>query len=299
LEKETLQIHIKPIFPSFVKNKTPRQKRMKQLTLTLFTFLFCSLTFSQDLTGRWEGGLPQDDKDFTFELEADIVQRGNVLSGNMQITAPESGEFVIQKFSGTFIDSIFKLSEYEIVNSFIKPTNSFGWCLKNLVGKISIDEKKMSIEGTWSSNETWFPDTKSIEAGNCAPGKFILTKKIPKDDVAQPIVINEKIRFKNVLFKVSTANLLPESYKELNHLSKYLIENPNYRVKIDGHTDKVGSGYENLILSKKRAEAVRAYLIKKGINTQRISTEGYGDKINICPPKCRENRRVEFTIKQK
>ncbi len=271
---------------------------MKQLLLTLFTLLTCSLAISQDLTGRWEGGLPQDDKDFTFELEADIVQKGNVLSGNMQITAPESGEYVIQKFSGTFIDSIFKLSEYEIVNSFIKPENSFGWCLKNLVGKISISEKKMTIEGTWSSTKTWYPDTKSIEQGNCAPGKFILTKDLPVERKEKPIVVNEKMRFKNVLFEVSTAELLPGSYKEINQLYDFLVAHPKASLLIEGHTDKIGSGYKNLILSKNRAEAVRAYLVKKGINTKRITTEGHGDKINICPPKCRENRRVEFTVKQ-
>lgn len=272
---------------------------MQKLTILIFTLIIGSITFSQDLTGRWEGGLPQDDKDFTFDLEADLVQKGITLFGKMQITAPGSGEFVIQKFIGKYEDSVFTLSEYEIVDSYIKPSSSFGWCLKNLIGTVRLDSEEITIEGTWSSTKTWYPDTKAIEPGNCAPGKFILTKRLPKVVKEKPIVANEKIRFKNVLFKVSTAELLPGSYVELDQLCSYLKARPQAIVKIEGHTDKVGSSYENLILSRKRAEAVRDYLHKKGIDLKRISTEGYGDKINICKPKCKENRRVEFIIKQK
>ena len=270
---------------------------MKKLVFALVLFVSMGIALGQDLTGRWEGGLPQDDKDFTFALEADITQSGILLFGNMQITRPGTGEYVIQRFNGKITDSIVQINEYEVIKSYIKPENNFGWCIKNLIGSISIDSTQITVAGNWTSTKTWFPDTETIEPGSCAPGKFILQKSLLKEEPL-PISYDEKIIFKNVLFKVSTAELLPGSYPELNQLITFLESNSRAKVKIEGHTDRIGSSYANLILSKNRATAVKEYLINKGIKARRISTEGFGDKINICKPKCKENRRVEFVVSE-
>ena len=114
-----------------------------------------------------------------------------------------------------------------------------------------------------------------------------------------PIPMNTKVRLKTLLFKQSKSEILPESFSELNSIFDYLQENINTLIMIEGHTDRIGDSDKNLILSKQRAEAIKKYLTDKGINGERITTVGYGDKIIICEPECKENRRVEFVITKK
>jgi outer membrane protein OmpA-like peptidoglycan-associated protein len=69
------------------------------------------------------------------------------------------------------------------------------------------------------------------------------------------------------------------------------------RVEIAGHTDNVGNKNANKALSQKRADAVRAYLISKGIDGARIKAVGYGDANPVAPNTTSEgrqqNRRIE------
>lgn len=76
---------------------------------------------------------------------------------------------------------------------------------------------------------------------------------------------------------------------------------PGFLVRIDGHTDNVGSAKANKILSQKRAEAVRGHLISKyKIPAKRLAAKGFGDSQPIADNKTKEgqekNRRVDFTV---
>lgn len=75
---------------------------------------------------------------------------------------------------------------------------------------------------------------------------------------------------------------------------------PNYGLKIEGHTDNVGSDEKNMILSQKRADAVKTYLIKKGVSETYLETYGYGETKPIATNETtagkQKNRRVEMTI---
>ena len=75
-----------------------------------------------------------------------------------------------------------------------------------------------------------------------------------------------------------------------------------YHYKIQGHTDSVGNEEANLRLSGKRAEAVRAYLISKGIDANSLTAEGFGSSQPIAPNDTKAgreaNRRVVFEIIQ-
>jgi outer membrane protein OmpA-like peptidoglycan-associated protein len=80
-----------------------------------------------------------------------------------------------------------------------------------------------------------------------------------------------------------------------------LKENPQYKIKIAGHTDNVGSAEFNKQLSEKRAAAVVEYLKKKGIDSRRLSSVGFGEEkplaSNDDEKEGRElNRRTEFEI---
>jgi outer membrane protein OmpA-like peptidoglycan-associated protein len=133
------------------------------------------------------------------------------------------------------------------------------------------------------------PDGKEVERGT--------NPLDPKDD--RPIMqIGEKFILKGVNFEFAKATLLPSSQDTLNVVFNGLIANPEVEVEISGHTDIIGSEKTNLSLSKRRAEAVKNYLVSKGISPKRITTKGFGFTKPIATNKTDEgrakNRRIEF-----
>jgi len=103
-----------------------------------------------------------------------------------------------------------------------------------------------------------------------------------------------------VHFGTGKAVILPDSYPLLAQVVDAIVRNDIKRVRIEGHTDNQGNPALNLQLSKDRAQAVAAHLIKAGIDPARLEVEGFGDTRPIAPnmtPRGRElNRRVEFVI---
>ncbi|MBF0602710.1 MAG: OmpA family protein [Nitrospirae bacterium] len=80
----------------------------------------------------------------------------------------------------------------------------------------------------------------------------------------------------NLHFDIDKAVIKPIDFQNLDAVLKVLTKNPDLSVEVQGHTDNTGSRKHNQILSEKRANAVKAYLIGKGISSKRISTTGYG-----------------------
>jgi outer membrane protein OmpA-like peptidoglycan-associated protein len=108
---------------------------------------------------------------------------------------------------------------------------------------------------------------------------------------------------RNIYFDFDKASLKTESYTELNKLEAMLAQNGNITVEIAGHTDAVGTKEYNQYLSVKRAQAVKDYLTKKGIDARRVKPVGYGKSkplaSNDDESGGRElNRRVEFKVLQ-
>lgn len=95
-----------------------------------------------------------------------------------------------------------------------------------------------------------------------------------------------------VLFKVATAELLPAARPALDQLAAELKSRPGLRLRIAGHTDKVGESTKNQLLSEQRADAVKAYLVQAGVAAERLSTVGYGDTQPLYPSPDARNRRV-------
>jgi len=88
--------------------------------------------------------------------------------------------------------------------------------------------------------------------------------------------ISKPVGLDNIFFEFGKATLTPESSTSLDKLVKLLNDNPNITIEIGAHTDKVGSAEGNLTLSGKRAESVVDYLIKAGIEADRLTAKGYG-----------------------
>ena len=109
-----------------------------------------------------------------------------------------------------------------------------------------------------------------------------------------------KKAFDNLEFATGKSIIKNESFESLDELMELLKKKPEWKISIEGHTDNVGSASNNLILSKKRAEAVKFYLTSRGIDTERIITKFYGETQPIADNDTEEgrqtNRRVEMTI---
>lgn len=91
-----------------------------------------------------------------------------------------------------------------------------------------------------------------------------------------PIVeIGRKIIIENLLFPIASA-VLPDSVEELEVLNEFMKSRPHVIVRIEGHTDNTGTPKANKMLSLTRAEAVRAYMLKKGIDPKRLQAVGLG-----------------------
>jgi len=103
-----------------------------------------------------------------------------------------------------------------------------------------------------------------------------------------------------IQFETGKAVILKKSYPILDEIAKVFIDNPSYIIEVQGHTDNVGNAEINMTLSGKRAQAVRDYLIKKGVPAERMTANGYGSNEPIADNSTKagraKNRRVEFKI---
>lgn len=120
------------------------------------------------------------------------------------------------------------------------------------------------------------------------------------DLLVDPLEVNAKIELRPIFFRQSKAEILEESYGELERLASILSENPNLHIRIEGHTDNVGKAEDLLRLSEDRANALRDFLISKGCAANRIETKGCGPKFplndNDSEEQRAKNRRVEIII---
>ena len=127
----------------------------------------------------------------------------------------------------------------------------------------------------------------------------------PKSNKGCPVIEKEvievlKTAFDNLEFEVAKDIILAGSFNSLDELAGVLMKKPSWKLEITGHTDNAGDDASNLILSKKRAEAVKTYLSSKGIDIGRFVIQYYGETKPIADNSTAEgrakNRRVEMKI---
>ena len=132
------------------------------------------------------------------------------------------------------------------------------------------------------------PDIIGTVANNGCPE---VTEEVQK-------VLNEYA--KTILFNSGKATIKDESFTTLNEIIKILKEYPSAKFSIEGHTDSAGSNVMNQNLSDSRANAVKVFLVEKGVDQFRLSAKGFGEDRPIAPNDTREgrarNRRVEINL---
>jgi OOP family OmpA-OmpF porin len=105
---------------------------------------------------------------------------------------------------------------------------------------------------------------------------------------------------RDIEFAAASATIQRRSFRVLDRAAAVLKKYPSVRIEIQGHTDNTGSRAQNIALSQERADAVRDYLIKKGIFPERLVAKGYGPDQPTADNSTKrgqaENRRVEFKL---
>lgn len=118
-----------------------------------------------------------------------------------------------------------------------------------------------------------------------------LTMRYEREEPSKPFVLDD------VQFATGRATIRPDSYPRLDALVEYMTHKKTTHLEISGHTDNAGKKAANKKLSQQRADAIRDYLVSKGIGADRIKAVGYGDEKPIAPNDTSEgrqkNRRIE------
>ena len=144
------------------------------------------------------------------------------------------------------------------------------------------------------------PNIRGKNAYKDADGFFRFAKE------AEVVILKEeekqvmKKAFENLEYKTNSDVILSSSFSSLDELAKLMGINSNWKLRISGHTDNVGTRDANLNLSKRRSESVKKYLISKGLASDRFEILYFGPDKPIAPNNTEDgrarNRRVEMII---
>ncbi|MCK9451604.1 MAG: OmpA family protein [Bacteroidales bacterium] len=116
----------------------------------------------------------------------------------------------------------------------------------------------------------------------------------------EALQVGKKVLLDNVLFETNKAVLLPESKAGLTYLEHFLKQNPQLKIRLEGHTDNTGHPIYNQKLSLERAGAVAEFLFEHDIDAERLEVQGFGAKRPIATNETADgrtkNRRVEMHV---
>lgn len=130
-------------------------------------------------------------------------------------------------------------------------------------------------------------------------GKVDKTKADEQLEALKTAKTGDVIAFTNIIFFPDEARIKEESIPILEQIAQFLINNPDVTVEFRGYTNALGTPDQEQELSKARAEAVKAFMLKKGISSFRMVTVGYGSIFSNTSEVVEANRRVEIKILSK
>ncbi|MCS6824576.1 MAG: OmpA family protein [Cytophagaceae bacterium] len=216
-------------------------------------------------------------QEITKDLYAEEVKLMAVISG--KVYNKKTNKIMLAKI------------DYDVVVNDIKGTAN----IDKTTGDYRVE---VPIGGKYTINATapkYFPIYENIDLS--AEQQPI---RIYKDLYLVPLEVGQAVKLNNVFFETGKAELLPESFIELDKVVNFLNEFPEVKIEIGGHTDNVGKPQYNLELSDRRAASVANYIKSRGIDPDRITSKGYGMTKPVVPNTTKANkalnRRVEFKI---
>ena len=228
-------------------------------------------------------------------------------------------EFNIEKINNTLSRGSFFAKFSKILKnsstSVSTPTAVAG--VRGTAFAISVNDDQSSeikvLNGIVEAHNPLFPEEKRLLPDGYK--SVVLTNEIPKEpqkmdleEIYNLSLLINQIHFETVLiilekveFKFGTAKILPSAYSFLDKAAEIIKTTPGIKkIRIDGHTDNIGSDTENQKLSEKRALSVKNYLVQKGIKERKLKIKGWGELRpngdNSTAEGRRMNRRVEFVV---
>lgn len=128
-------------------------------------------------------------------------------------------------------------------------------------------------------------------------GVYLYMNRPKKQEQADEVLADV---FDNLNFEFGKAEIKKDSFPYLDKLADTLLKSKNWTLEIQGHTDDKGTEDYNLKLSQNRADAVKNYLVSKGVVADTITAKGFGETkpivANDSDANREKNRRVEFKI---
>ncbi len=118
-------------------------------------------------------------------------------------------------------------------------------------------------------------------------------------DVRAVIKIERKIALKDLYFDPTKTEIKPEFKPILDEAVRILRENPGLKLSIEGHTGSLGTDEYNQRLSEQRARSVLRYLVRKGIDSNRLKAIGFGESRPIADNQTKEQRRLNRRVELK
>ena len=168
--------------------------------------------------------------------------------------------------------------------------------LTNNINKVTTDSDNDGVADLYDKCVGTIAGTK-VDGSGCPLVLPKAEEKIVYVTDADKKVVKEAVD--NLEFDFNSIRLRTSSFPSLNTLAQLLVEK-GFSLKLEGHTDNVGPTDVNLKFSKDRAEAIKTYLLSRGVKSSKIEAVGLGREqpvaTNSTPEGRQQNRRVEFTL---
>jgi len=165
--------------------------------------------------------------------------------------------------------------------------------------KKSIADKLSNLENIDFDNSIKI-DTPKVEVKPAVAEKAQEKEDKPSNAMVQK-ELNDLLKIKKVEFKFSSSELTSKGKKTIDEVFNVLTKYIDINVDVEGHTDSIGSKEKNRVLSQKRADSIKSYLVSKGIKADRLNPIGYGESKPLVKNNSKTNRqinrRVEFKVK--
>lgn len=223
-----------------------------------------------------------DEKEDEKYMEVDVIQNEFFV----ELTKSES--------SLSLSDTLFSTVNYEITERFQKETKEYMYTVGNAPSYIDLYDLYYEMRNIGFSNSI----VREQKIDN--PHTVMVKKGWYVSDSSRKAIHTSIYKFKDILFENNSDDLLNDSKILLEQIAKVMENEIHFKIEIVAHTDNVGNDLYNMDLSTKRAVSVKNYLIKLGIDENRLTSKGMGE---IAPISSNEteagrglNRRVEFLL---
>lgn len=211
-----------------------------------------------------------------------------------------------QSLRGTVKDALTKLNAPNTVVEIIDQDGNIVATKKvGKEAKFSIYVDPYEVYTIRSNKEGYIENMMVIETNSATDRYFDVEVHLEQ---TKPEIVEQgdktMIKIENIYFDFDRATIKTDSKISLDKIVRVLNENPDMKIQVNAHTDIIGSANYNLHLSKRRAASAMKYLIAKGIDADRLLSEGFGETqtiIDCISKECSDeehelNRRIEFVV---